>query len=235
MTLFYGQRLTLEQPFEDDHEGHNKGYRPSIDAIFLAAAISQGNSVLDVGCGIGTVGFCLKIRRPEIQLTGIDIQQDNIVCAQKNALKNHIEATFVQGDIKTFTFPTTFDHVISNPPFYEAHKVNLPKNRYKLLSHVLSNITLKEWVDFCIQHSHNYVTFIHLPEKLPELLALLNPLGAIKVFPLWTQGKAERIIIQACKKSKADLKLLSGLTLQNKKGYTEEAEDILKHAKGMNL
>ena len=227
MTLFYGQRLNLNQP--------ENGYRPSLDAILLSAAIQKGTTIFDVGCGIGTAGLCLKKRRPEIRLTGIDIQHENIEYAKQNAIQNSIDAAFIHGDIKSLKSPQTFDHVISNPPFYEAHKVKLPQNEHKLLSHVLHNITLKEWVNFCLKHSNEYVTLIHLPEILPELLKLFESLGSLKVFPIWSQGKAERIIIQASKKSKAPLRLLNGLTLQDENGYTKEAEDILKHAQGISL
>ena len=192
MPLFYGKRLMLNQP--------EKGYRPSIDAILLAASVQKGTSILDVGCGIGTVGLCLKIRRPEIALTGIDLQKENIEYAKQNALHNNIEGSFIHGDIKSYTLPQTFDHVIRNPPFYEEHAINAPQNEHKFLSNVLHNITLKEWVDFCIRYSHQYVTLIHLPDALPQLLKLFEKLGDIKVFPLWSKGKAERIIIQGNKK-----------------------------------
>lgn len=225
MTLFYGQRLKLNQPKE--------GYRPSIDAILLASSIQKGKTILDVGCGIGTVGLCLKTRRPEVQLMGIDRQKENIEYAKQNAFQNNMDATFLKGNIKTLALPQTFDHVISNPPFYELHKINAPQNKHKFLSNVLHNITLKKWVHFCLKHSHEYVTIIHLPESLPELLALFKPLGDVKVFPIWSQGKAQRIIIQGSKKSKAPLKLLQGLILQEDHAYTKEAQDILQNGQGL--
>ena len=230
MPLFYGKRLNLNQP--------EKGYRPSIDAILLSAAIHKGKTILDVGCGIGTAGLCLKVRRPEITLTGIDIQEENIHYAAQNAQQNNMDARFIEGNIKTLRLQETFDHVISNPPFYEEHKINTPQDPHKLLSNVLQNITLQEWVNFCIKHSKDYVTLIHLPDMLPILLSAFDTLSAIKIFPIWSKGKAERIIIQGKKKSKAPLQLLQGLTLRatsDDSQETKEAKEIFQNSGALNF
>lgn len=228
MTLFYGQKLNLIQP--------DNGYRLSIDSILLASTINIGTSILDVGCGVGAAGLCVKKRRSEITLTGIDIQKTNIDCAFNNSTNNNLEAHFIEGDIKTLSIRETFDHVMSNPPFYEADKVNLSDNEHKRISNVLNNITLEEWIKFCIKHSSEWVTIIHLPEHLEKILSCMNTtLGDIKVFPIWTKNKAKRVIIQGSKKRKAPLTLLQGLTLQDENGYTKETDSILRDAKGIFL
>ena len=109
MTKFFGSRLDLHQP--------ELGYKISLDSILLAACIHKGITVLDVGCGVGAAGLCLKVRKPEIQLMGIDIQKENIYFARKNSEINKLDASFIEGDITHFKWPETFDHVMSNPPF----------------------------------------------------------------------------------------------------------------------
>lgn len=229
MTLFYGERLDIQQP--------DKGYKMSIDAILLAAAVTKGQSFLDVGSGVGTASLCLAHRYPTVHITGIEIQEQNVTYAKKNAIHNHLNIEFICEDISTHRLTQTFDHILSNPPFFEKHKINKPQNKHKLLSHVLHDITLEQWLHFCIKYSKEYVTIIHLPEYLPQILNTFSKsLGGIKIYPIWTNNIAKRIIIQGSKKSKAALVLHKGLILQNKLGlYTPEAEDILKYAKEISL
>lgn len=76
-TLFDGH-LPLLQPAE--------GYRTALDPVLLAAAVNAdrlaGAHILDLGCGIGTVGFCLMARFP-CKVTGVDLQPELLQLAQK--------------------------------------------------------------------------------------------------------------------------------------------------------
>ncbi|MBT4043768.1 MAG: methyltransferase, partial [Rhodospirillaceae bacterium] len=54
------RRIQLNQP--------RKGYRAGDDAILLAAAVraTAGQTVLDVGAGVGAVSLCLGARCPDL-------------------------------------------------------------------------------------------------------------------------------------------------------------------------
>ena len=56
---FLGGQLTLMQPRD--------GYRAGLDPVFLAASITAhvGESVLDLGCGVGAAALCLGFRPGE--------------------------------------------------------------------------------------------------------------------------------------------------------------------------
>lgn len=228
MTLFYGKTLKIQQPEE--------GFKMSIDAMLLSACIQEGETILDVGCGVGTASFCVAKRREVESITGIDCQEENVAYAKENAQNNGSKCQFICGNIKTYKFEKSFDHVMSNPPFFEAHKINFPKNEHKSLSNVLHDITLEEWLSFCIKNAKTWVTIIHLPEYLDQILTQFSKqLGGIKVYPLWSKNKAKRVIVQGKKNSKAPLILHQGLILQNEKGYTQEAEAILNYGEGIRL
>lgn len=49
----------------------------------LAAACpaKAGQSVLDLGCGVGSAGLCVAARVPGIVLSGIDVGRDHVALA----------------------------------------------------------------------------------------------------------------------------------------------------------
>src|SRR5690348_10207584 len=65
-----GGRVKLLQPVE--------GYRVAIDPVLLAAAVpaGAGDSVLDLGCGVGAAALCLAARVPGCRVTGVEVQRE---------------------------------------------------------------------------------------------------------------------------------------------------------------
>ena len=69
---------------------------------FFATHVAPGNRVLDLGCGYGAVARSIAQSVPEAEVTGIDIEPDNVAQARKAA--NPSNLTFVEGDA-TEAFP----------------------------------------------------------------------------------------------------------------------------------
>ena len=76
---YLGGRIRIRQP--------QKGYRAGVDPVLLAASIParSGQSVLELGLGVGTAALCLSARVAGLSLTGVEIQSDYAALARENA------------------------------------------------------------------------------------------------------------------------------------------------------
>ncbi|MGN1182181.1 MAG: class I SAM-dependent methyltransferase [Faecalibacillus sp.] len=88
----YGSRVLLDY-FEKNHE----------------------KSLLDVGCGYGTFGICLKKIYPDLKVDMIDVNNRALNLARLNAKNNNVEVS----TYKSYVYENvndTYDVIVSNPP-----------------------------------------------------------------------------------------------------------------------
>jgi tRNA1(Val) A37 N6-methylase TrmN6 len=235
-----GGRVKLRQPVA--------GYRVAIDPVLLAAAVPAvaGDSVLDIGCGVGAASLCLAARVPGCRVVGIDRERDLIRLASDNILLNDLGArvTAMTGDLlrpPPRIEPGAFAHVMANPPFHEAGTASPSPHAGKARAAIEGEADLAAWVRFALAmaSARGAITFIHRAERIADLLnELAGRAGAITIFPLWPGGgkPAKRVIVQARKGSAAPLRLLPGLVLHQADGRnTETAEAILRHGAALEL
>ncbi len=137
------------------------------------------------------------------------------------------------------SFAESYDHVMANPPYHAEGSVRTAPER--AAAHVMKQGDLEAWLRFLVRMMapKGTLTLIHLPERLPHLLSLLEDrCGGISVFPLFPAegAAATRIIVQAKKGSRAPLRLLPGLVLHTPDGaYTRVAEAVLREGEGLDL
>lgn len=224
------------------------GYRAAIDSVFLAAAVpaKAGETVLDLGCGVGAVSFCLLARIPGLTITGLDFQKPLVDLARRNSMLNNCEnyIHFVHGDLLKAPkelFEVQYDHVMANPPYYTAKNSHKSPNASKALAHVEGEAGLTDWVGAACRalKTRGTVTFIHRADRVTDLIAALHKsFGGFVIFPLWTaQGKeAKRVIISARKGTSSPTKISSGLILHKQNGFfTDQAQGVMKNAAALRL
>lgn len=205
----------------------------------LAAACkaNDGETVLDLGCGVGGAGFCVLERVADTKLTGIDIQEDHVDLARENIALNKMDgrAEFFCSDVREYK-GTRFDHVICNPPYLDAGK-HLPspsKAKATALYHDEENISVKDWIDCAFHHvkSGGTFTMIHRADQTDKIIQGLGKrFGAVEIISLWPRvgEAAKRVIIRAIKDRKTPALMHPGIVLHNTDGsYTLEAENILR-------
>jgi tRNA1(Val) A37 N6-methylase TrmN6 len=242
---FLGGRLSVVQP--------RAGHRAGSDAVFLAAAVQakSGERVIDIGAGVGVAGLCLLRRVPGVQVTAVEIDAGLCALAAENVARNGFAARMkiVAADV---TSPgnalgaaglkrESYHHLIANPPFHVEGKVRAAPDAARAAAHVMAGGVLAAWVRFfaAMAAPNARLTLIHRPDRLGELLGLLDGrFGEVTVFPLFPKRgePASRILVQAKKGNKAALSLLPGLVLHEDDGrYTEGAESILRAGEPLSV
>jgi len=228
-----GGRVHLRQPAA--------GFRTSIEAILLAAAVpaDDGDSVLDVGAGTGAASLCLAVRASGAQVTGIEADRTLVRLAADNAEASGLagRVRFYHGDIAAppvHLAPASFDHVMVNPPFAPAGSGRLPRDPARAQAMVEGPVKLAGWLSFCLRmvRDGGTVTVIHRADRLHDILAAVRErLGGLAVLPLWPRSgePAKRVIVAGRRGSAAPLALLPGLVLHRADGrYTPAAEALLR-------
>jgi len=231
---FLGGRLRLLQPRE--------GYRAATDPVLLAAACPAvaGESVLDLGCGVGAAALCLAHRVPELTLAGLELQPDYADLARKNAARLGIAFEVHDGDLTQMPKPLRrdFDHVIANPPYYPAAGSPSPVPGRARAMQVAT--PLGDWVAAASRRLRpgGRLTLICGADGLPEVLAAMGrKLGSAAVLPLAPRDgrPALRILLQARKGGRAAFRLLAPLVLHrgpahdgDRESYTDPAHAVLR-------
>ncbi len=87
-------------------------------------------SIIDIGTGSGCIAVALKKNLPSANVKALDVSENALNVAAKNALKHKVNINFVKEDILAETDLSTkdeFDIIVSNPPYvtlYEQEKMH---------------------------------------------------------------------------------------------------------------
>ena len=235
-----GGRVRIMQPAQ--------GYRVAVDPVFLAASIpaQPGDSILDVGTGVGAAALCLAHRVAGIHLVGLELQRDIVKLAVHNVTLNGFQGVveILNGDLTQpppRLAPSSFNHVMANPPYYHEEDGTQSPTLSKSLSNSFGAGDLRTWVNFiCLMvKPKGSVSFVYPAEKLDALLMLLHgKVGSISIFPLWSKpnAPAKRVLVRGIKSVPGGTQLLSGMLLHKETGgFTDGAERVLRHGEALNF
>lgn len=238
---FLDGRLTITQPVS--------GHRAGLDALLLAAACpaEKGQSVVDLGAGVGVAGLAVLRRRPDCRLTLIERDPALVELSRLNATSNGlaarvmaVEATIgAKGGIEAAGLQAgSVRHVIANPPFAASGTGRMSPDAGKRAAHQIDEAGLEPWFRWAagLLEAGGTFTMIHEPQALGQLLALsASRFGGMAVVPVHPRSNepAHRIVVQGIKGSRAPLSITPPLVLHGDSGsgYTPQAEDILRNAK----
>ncbi len=229
---FLDGRLKIAQPLG--------GYFSGADAVMLAAACParSGQSVLELGCGVGVALLCLGHRVPDLALTGLELQPDYAEIARQNAKANGIAAEIVTGDLAQMPATlrqSSFDHVIANPPYFLGGTLAPDEGRGRA-RHEATALDL--WIGAAMKRLRpkGWLTLIQRADRLAEVLAALQPVaGAMTVLPISARAgrEAGRIIVTARKGAKSPLRLLAPLIMHENPQHFADSEDLTLTARAI--
>lgn len=101
-----------------------------VDWVLMSVTHSKPIKILDIGTGSGCIAITLKKNLPLSEVFAIDISNEAIQVAQKNANNNEVEINFLQKNILEINdLKSNFDIIISNPPYVrELEKLEMAPN-----------------------------------------------------------------------------------------------------------
>lgn len=211
---FLGGRLQVWQP--------KRGYRAGVDPVLLAASVpaKAGQSVLELGCGVGVASLCLAARVPGLVLTGVEIQPDYAELARRNAADAEAALEVVTADLTTLPAELRqrrFDHVIANPPYFLRDQSSPATDAGREVA-LGESTSLALWIETAARRvaDGGYVTVIQRAERLPELIALMVArLGSVEVLPLTPRrGRpAQLVLIRGRKGGRAAFRLCDSVLM----------------------
>lgn len=228
---FLGGKLDIWQPLT--------GFRAATDPVLLAAACPArpGECVLDLGCGVGTAGLCLGTR-VAVECWGLELQSDYAELARRNADENNVNMRVITGDLTAMPAPLrdmSFDHVITNPPFFGPGKPAPDAGRAQARQ---EEVGLANWLDAALRRLRpkGWLTLIHRSERLPEVIsALHNRAGGVEIKPLAPRAgrAATRFLLRARKGSRSAAHLHNPLILHDGTEHDTDRDDYSAEAKAI--
>ena len=130
------QHLTKEQEFMGlTFEVNEKVLIPRQDTEILVETVLEdlepNMRVLDVCTGSGCILISLlKIMRG-VKGVGVDISEEALEVARRNAQKHDMEAVFIQSDLFE-NVEGTYDVIVSNPPYIKTEEIEKLEEEVKL-------------------------------------------------------------------------------------------------------
>ena len=240
---FLGGRLTILQPA--------RGYRAGVDPVLLASCVfgKPGESVLELGCGVGTALLCLAARLPGLSLTGIELQEDYAEFARENAAQNRVAMRIETADLTALPADlrnAQFDHVIMNPPYFTAGTGRGSRDPGRETARAGAT-PLADWLGTGARRLRpgGGLTLIQAIARLPDVMRMLPPiLGSVQVCPIaGREGRApDRFLLRAKHGGRAAFRLHPTLILHQgaehrdgRAGFTPGAEAILREAAPLDI
>ncbi|AOY00680.1 peptide chain release factor N(5)-glutamine methyltransferase [Jeongeupia sp. USM3] len=103
--------------------------RPETELLveLALARAGQGARVVDLGTGSGCIPVTLKLERPDLAVSAVDISADALAVARGNAAALGADVVFRQSDWYAALAGETFDLVVSNPPYIVAGDAHLSR------------------------------------------------------------------------------------------------------------
>ena len=216
------------------------GYRFSIDSVLLACFARPGRRQkgVDLGCGCGAVALGLLLRQPDLSLTGVEINPQSVLAANENAVNLHFPDRFaaLEGDVAEWRPDKVVDFVVANPPYRKLGRGRVSKgdDRRNARFEAAGSFAQFARCAAIALKTRGKFTFIHLPERLPELMDGLSRAGLEPKRMRMVHGRvtetARMVLVESVKAGGSGLVVEPPLVLHEGEGrdtrITSDARDF---------
>lgn len=162
------------------------GFRLSTDSVMLAdfVNVKKARRCLDLGSGAGVLCVLLAARAPDMDITGIELQEDWAELSRANLRENHMDSkvNIITGDLRRYRdlVPAgSFDLVVSNPPYFSVNSGYSAPDESRASARDERSCTL--W-DICSAAGWSLrwggsLCIVHRPERLSEIFCSMTANG----------------------------------------------------------
>lgn len=97
-----------------------------VEEVIKIANNIKTKKILDLCTGSGAIAVSIAKYIPDSQITAIDISNEALKIAKKNAISNNVEGqiTFINSDMFENLSEEKFDIIVSNPPYIKTNTIN---------------------------------------------------------------------------------------------------------------
>jgi tRNA1Val (adenine37-N6)-methyltransferase len=207
------------------------------DSMLLGALANwkTPKNLLDIGTGTGVLALMCAQRFPFELVVGVELSEQAYIDAEENFINAPFSSTFqlVNQSILDFQYPSKFDAIISNPPYFDNSLQN--STLEKTQARHTTELSLIQLIS-CIENhlSETGSAWIVLPFDQQEKLEKNLFESALKINVHCTiygnPTKAVRIIVQLCWKNFASEKTIhTSIQVRELDGTYSEAYKKLTH------
>lgn len=213
------------------------GFCFGIDSVLLsdfAKDIRNNSKVLDLGTGTGIIGTLLCAKTNLSKIYGIDIQKNVCDMASRSIKLNNLQDKFEIininiKDLKNIFEDSSFDAIVSNPPYKKDNSGLKNEAETKLISRHEITASLEDFISISsklLKHNGN-IYMVHRPERLSDLFYLLKKYNLepkkLRMVHSYVDSKPKLVLVKATKNAKSFLNIEEPLIIYNKDGsYTSE-------------
>ena len=217
------------------------GFKFGMDAILLtnfSKNIKKKAKVLELGTGTGVISILLSEKTESNRIIGIEIQEQISEMAQRSVKLNHLEdkVEIINDDVKNIEKvlkKSTFDVVVTNPPYKKKNTGIINDNEIKLISRHEITAKLEDFIKVGsnMLKSNGEFYMVHRPDRIADIVCLLRkyklePKILQLVYPKLGE-KANLLLIKAVKNGGEFLNVEKPLYIYNDNGtYTKELLEI---------
>jgi tRNA1Val (adenine37-N6)-methyltransferase len=180
----------------------------------------------------------MLLRQPDLAITGLEINPDTVAAAEENAENLYLidKFTVQQGDVADWRPEQVVDFVVSNPPYRELGRGRSSRDQDRKTARFEDAATFSQFAR-CVAlalKTRGRFAFVHLSERLPELLVQVTEAGLtpkrMRLVHVRADESAKIVLVETMKAGGAGLKVEPPLILHEGRGketrLTEQAVEF---------
>jgi len=216
----------------------------SVDAVFLANFTTLKKAtkkVLDIGTGNAPIPLILTLRKEDLSIDAVEIQEELMKLAEQSVKENHLEENIkvIHRDILDYykeTEGNTYDLIVCNPPFFKITtetKFSIGKQKRNARHEVY--IKLEDYFKVAkkLLKNNGILSMIHRSERFLEIIELYQKYDIaptrVKFIHSDSKSISKLFFIEGIKSSKSSLKIENPFIICDDKGQeTKEYKELLE-------